>query len=413
MALKHVPGCVWRSHGSWHWRVKFPGEEKRHDIILTFPFSGMKIPADEPESTAEAAAWRLWEKRMHVSDAGGRPACTMNDLCDAWTAHASTYYRARKGKSGRADTAACEVRMLREMFGSRPVESLTHPDMLRYRDAMIARGLARTTINGRLSILRVMMTWALNEAVVSAQTKAELTQVAPLKPGRTAARETQPVIAVPDDDIEKTCAVMPRTIADMVRMQRLTGMRPDEICSMRWCDIERIGDVWAYKPEHHKCDWRRIPRVVALGPQAQSMLRRLAGANGTDGYVFAPARAVAERYEAARAARVSPMKTDEDARRRAARIADGMVPRKYGERWDVHAYARAISRACAASGVPHWSPNQLRHSCATAVRRKFGIGAARAILGHSPGMRITDRYSFEAAEDEILREASPAALALG
>ena len=39
--------------------------------------------------------------------------------------------------------------------------------------------------------------------------------------------------------------------------------------------------------------------------------------------------------------------------------------------------------------------------------------AARAILGHSFGMRITDRYSFEAAEDEILREATPAALAMG
>lgn len=31
----------------------------------------------------------------------------------------------------------------------------------------------------------------------------------------------------------------------------------------------------------------------------------------------------------------------------------------------------------------------------------------RAVLGHSMGMRITDRYSFEAAEDELLREATP------
>ena len=47
------------------------------------------------------------------------------------------------------------------------------------------------------------------------------------------------------------------------------------------------------------------------------------------------------------------------------------------------------------------------------MRRRLGIAAARAVLGHSLGMRVTDRYSFEAAEEEMLREASPAALALG
>ena len=62
MALKHVPGTVWKHHGAWHWRVTLPGESKRRDVILTFPFSGKRIPADCPESTAEAAAWRLWEK---------------------------------------------------------------------------------------------------------------------------------------------------------------------------------------------------------------------------------------------------------------------------------------------------------------------------------------------------------------
>ena len=42
--------------------------------------------------------------------------------------------------------------------------------------------------------------------------------------------------------------------------------------------------------------------------------------------------------------------------------------RKAPEYYDRHAYAGAVARACENSGVPHWHPNQLRHSKATEVR---------------------------------------------
>ncbi len=34
----------------------------------------------------------------------------------------------------------------------------------------------------------------------------------------------------------------------MVRLQRLTGMRPAEVCILRKCDIDTTGDVWLYRP---------------------------------------------------------------------------------------------------------------------------------------------------------------------
>jgi integrase len=41
------------------------------------------------------------------------------------------------------------------------------------------------------------------------------------------------------------------------------------------------------------------------------------------------------------------------------------------------------------AGVPHWSPNQLRHNAATKVRRECGLDVARAVLGHSsPAMTL-------------------------
>lgn len=33
--------------------------------------------------------------------------------------------------------------------------------------------------------------------------------------------------------------------------------------------------------------------------------------------------------------------------------------------------------------MPEWTPNQLRHSCATEVREKFGLEVAQVALGHS------------------------------
>ena len=33
MARQNVPGTVWKSHGAWHWKVKFPDERRRRDDV--------------------------------------------------------------------------------------------------------------------------------------------------------------------------------------------------------------------------------------------------------------------------------------------------------------------------------------------------------------------------------------------
>jgi len=45
-------------------------------------------------------------------------------------------------------------------------------------------------------------------------------------------------------------------------------------------------------------------------------------------------------------------------------------------------YARAIRRACGRAKVPVWSPGRLRHNAATAARKRYGLEAASALLGH-------------------------------
>jgi len=40
----------------------------------------------------------------------------------------------------------------------------------------------------------------------------------------------------------------------------------------------------------------------------------------------------------------------------------------------------------------HWHPHQLRHTFATLVRKRFGLDAARAVLGHRSPV-VTEIYA--------------------
>jgi integrase len=91
---------------------------------------------------------------------------------------------------------------------------------------------------------------------------------------------------------------------------------------------------------------------------------------------------------------------------------------KPGERYTTDSYRRAIHRACD-KAFPHpklgyamkssftegqeaelrrwqpqhrWSPNRLRHTAATEIRREFGLEAAQVILGHSQA-NVTQVYA--------------------
>ncbi len=81
-----------------------------------------------------------------------------------------------------------------------------------------------------------------------------------LRAGRTTAREPAPVLPVADNVVEATVPHLPEVVTDMVRLQRLTGVRPGEVCILRPMDLDRSGDVWVYRPESHKT---RTPRPGA------------------------------------------------------------------------------------------------------------------------------------------------------
>jgi integrase len=55
--------------------------------------------------------------------------------------------------------------------------------------------------------------------------------------------------------------------------------------------------------------------------------------------------------------------------------------------------------------VPRWSPLQLRHTAATAIRARFGVEAAATVLGHSK-VETTEIYAEKNRDraEQVVRE---------
>ncbi len=380
-----MKGTIYVNNGYWWYAVRLPGEKKRKARKLCAPGSETALHADRSRDVAISAARKLWERETRRLPTTVLKSESVDELCGGWIAWCETYYRHKDGsQTGEAWGCQNAVRLLREMYGTRPAAELQHADMLAVRDALVRSGIARVTVNRYMERIKRLWRWALDEGHITATQKAELSQVQNLKAFRSDAPETEPVRPVDDSAVDATCAVMARNTADMVRVQRLTGMRPGEVCNMRWVDIDTSSTPWIYRPAWHKTEWKGKIRAVLIGPKA---------------------RAILEKYRAF----VRPFSPQAAFDVETANGAEGRrgvrgIPDKLTDKWDTARYGCTVRDAAKRAGVEEWSPNRLRHTFATSVRRKYGIWASAALLGHSNRLKITEGYSREAAVDELVRE---------
>ncbi len=279
-----------------------------------------------------------------------------------------------------------------------------------------AQGQCRSTINKHVHRIRQAFCWAASKDLVPAAVWESLRTVAGLRRGRSKAKESIPVGAVSDDDVEATRAHLSSVVAAMVQFQRLTGCRPGEVCILRPRDIECIeserilrldgaarpaagsANVWCYRPATHKTEHRDKERRIYIGPRAQAVLRPFLERDPEE-YCFDPREAVG--WEAAAA-----LETDQPRDKQLfLRFGDQAVVRRSarprrrppGRHYTPASYRRAIRRAielAARRGVKivDWAPNQLRHSSATEIERRFGIEASRVVLGHTDAATTKKHY---------------------
>ena len=325
-------------------------------------------------------------------------ALTIVELLARYWKHAKQYYRKDGRPTGELDNVRYALRPLRERYGHTLVCDFGPLAIKALQAHMIQNGLSRKVINSRIGKIRRVFRWAVSEQLIPDNVLAGLESVEGLKQGRTDARETEPVGPVEDSVVEATLAHLPEVVADMVRLERLAGCRPGEICSLRPRDVCTRGEVWCYVPTSHKTQHHGRQRRIFIGPRGQEVLRKYL-LRPADAYCFSPADSERNRRRTMREHRktkVQPSQADRRKRR----------PKwKPGERYDKDDYARAIRRACDKAGVPRWAPNQLRHAAGTEIRAKFGLEAAQTVLGHSKA-NTTEIYAARdfARAAAIIRE---------
>lgn len=334
---------------------------------------------------------------------------TINELAVKWLEWADGYYVKDGRKTRETATVRLALRPLLATFGPTAARELGPMRLKAVRDGMVSGGLCRNETNRRVRIIVRMYRWAVENELIPPDVWEALRAVPGLKKGRSAAPDHAPRRPVPREVMEATLPYLAPVLADMVRVQSLTGMRTGEVVIMRAVDIDRSGDVWTYRPADHKTRHAGHERAIAIGPRAQAILVPYLNPKEPEAYLFSP-RSRLERWRAElRVARMSPVPPSQENRRKAN---PKRVPR---ERYDANSYAAAVNRALWKANrtresqglkpLPGWSPYNLRHAVATEVRDRFGLEAAQAVLSHT---KAETSEIYARASEERAREVARA-----
>ena len=364
---------------------------------------------------------------------GPREFLTVIELLAKYWRFAQRHY-CRDGQQARSlDNIRDALRPLRNLYGHTRAADFGPLALKAVRQSMVADGLARKTVNNRVGMVKQVFAWAVSEELVPPSAHHALVAVKGLQKGRTTAAENAPVQPVPEVDFQATLPHMPAIIADMALFQRLTGCRPAEVCILRPRDVDRSTDVWGYVPSSHKTEHHGRERVIFIGPKAQAILRPYL-LREAETFCFSPVDTVKKQLAEKAANRNTPLscgnRPGTNRKRKPKTTA--------GECYTAMSYRRAVTRACDAAFPPpaplaqrddetakqwadrlterqakalatwqaehRWSPNRLRHSAGTEIRKRFGLEAAQVTLGHASA-DITQVYAerdFEKAA-EVMR----------
>ncbi|WP_157369393.1 tyrosine-type recombinase/integrase [Zavarzinella formosa] len=306
-----------------------------------------------------AREWAAGQIRSQPPPAG---KATLKDLAAGYLAHAKLFYRKNgkvTGEYGAIKTAMDA--MLRAGNPKMLVPAYEPADLEGCMSWMLEAGWMRETINGNAGRIVRAFKWAVTRKMCSAEVPATLALVPRYKRGQTSAPERAKTKPIPWPDVEKTFPHLypgdearRSLLEDMLRVHWLTGMRPQTICGMRPCDLDRSGPEWKYEVSDiaNKTAHRDQDLVVWIGPQAQAIMSKYLAGCPEDRPVFALPP--------------SPKR-----------------PHPWG--LSRNRYCRIIVEACRRAGVEPWTPRRMRHTHARHVRQSYeSLEAARLAIGDTP-----------------------------
>ena len=384
--------------------VKVPKYRRHKKIYARVVLNGREIHLGlygSPESVAAyertVAEWlqsgrktprpkRLATAKKEKDALGLEGVLTITELAVKYFEFAKTYYIKDGEPTTEVDGIRHALKMLRKYYGECPIEDFGPTALKTIRSEFIRMKWARSTINKQISRIMRMFRWGVSESLVKPVTLTALQSVPGLKVGRSQAREPEQIRPVSESDVEAIRPFISPVVMAMIDIQRLTGMRPTEVCKLRTVDIIQTDSIWEYRPPQHKTIHHGKKRFVFFGPLAQTVLKPWLRPDQPEAYLFSPELSESIRRDKARKNRKTKVQPTQVNR------AKSKPSRKPGLLYNTRSYNHAIAYATERAGIGHWHPNQLRHLAATNIRREFGIETARAVLGHST-VSMTEVYA--------------------
>lgn len=302
---------------------------------------------------------------------------TVGRLIVRYLAHVDAYYQKDGRPTPERAAQRAALKVLNRHYGDTPAVEFKPAHLRACQRAMIDADLSRITINGYVAKIRMCFAWGVGQELLDVDVHRRLEYVETLRPGRTEARDTESVLSVPADVIERTIPHL-HPLADrravleaMVRFQLVTGLRPGELCKMTVGAIDRSNQEWCYLIGSHKNlhrGARRKSAKVWLGPRARAILTPFLANPDPSGrvWVFAPKGGGAKTTAVSRGS-----------------------------------YGAFVRRACDKAEVERWHPHQLRHNRATHVADVYESDeAAAAAIGDTPEVA---RHVYVDPRDAVAR----------
>jgi integrase len=249
------------------------------------------------------ARGRVAPHRVEVQD-DSADDLTVSEVMLAYLRHVEQCYVLPDGRpTSQVALVKLALKVVRRLYGDTPAANFGPLALLACQAEFVNQGLARSEVNRRVRLVRQFFKLAVSRELVPGGLAHSLATVEPLRNGRSEAPETEPVRPVPGDVVDRTLPHLPRVVAAMVQVQRLTGMRPQEVTQITTGEIDRSREIWEFKPKRHKNAHHGKNRVVMVGPRAQAILAPWLRPDAPERPLFSPRDRMADLSAERRAAR--------------------------------------------------------------------------------------------------------------
>lgn len=366
------------------------------------------LPGSPEHKRAEAWYYTLMAGWKAGGDAAIRPTSvegiSIGELVDAYLLHLGDRDAKTECRGRLRSNASPILLAFKAHAGNAPARKYNAAKLIAWRLLLATtrtesgRRLSRQYINGKvIRCVQRMFAWAKGvsageDVLVPREVYADLIAIDPLRKGETTAPEREPVVDVPDSVVDETMPHLNPIVADVVRLIRMTGARPSEICGLTPSMIDRTIDpvIWVAVLDRHKNSERGKARTLTFDRAAQLILSKYMLGTPEDSPLFTGGKlreSMTQERHARRKSKPTPAQLA-DMRAASESRAEDRNP------LDESVVQNHVRRACKAHGIVRWNIYQLRHAAITEASRKVDRECAQIVGGHST-MRTTRGYLHE------------------